>query len=95
MPQRTRLASAALASVLWLLTSCHRPPFTEKINGDWSGATSDKKHALRFAVKSGKIQEIHLSVGFAPPHAVMGCNFNRRTARDLHLGGCSQRSTHP
>lgn len=33
MPQRTRLASAALlAGALCLLTACQRPPFSDKIN---------------------------------------------------------------
>lgn len=69
-----------LLPLLAALNSCQRPPFSDKINGKWTGSTIDKHHGIRFSVKEGKIDEASFSLNFEPEKtgamALLKCGYS-------------------
>jgi hypothetical protein len=77
---RSRIFVVIFLSAMGALHSCQRPPFSDKINGEWTGSTSDKHHSITLSVKNGRIDELRLGLDFEPEKtgamALMKCGYS-------------------
>ena len=77
--RRNQTRFIAFLFLLAMFGSCQRRPFSDKIDGEWSGSTSDKQHAIRFTVKNGRIDQTTVFVDFEPEKtgalALFKCSF--------------------
>ena len=86
-----RIRFLAFLFLLVVTTSCQRRPFSDKIDGEWSGSTSEKQHSISFSVKSGRINQTSLSVDFEPEKtgalALAKCSFRVTFSPDSLISG--------
>lgn len=77
--RRNQTRFIAFLFLLAMFGSCQRRPFSDKIEGEWSGSTADKQHAIRFTVKNGRIDQTTVFVDFEPEKtgalALFKCSF--------------------
>jgi hypothetical protein len=78
--RRLRLFFIVILLSIVGLSSCQQRPFSDKIDGSWTGSTVDKNHGVRFTVKQGKIDEVTFTLDFEPEKtgamALMKCGYS-------------------